>query len=346
MPNRDGRYDTAFGRLAVGIALMLAVAFFGDLGSTLAAIHARRSEVQQGTTCNRGDPNECAVESYQANVRAANANEDTIDLGIFQVGLNIAAIVGLVFTVWYARRAWKEAQRSANVAHEALSDTRADTAEQAQRFEKQIEIARKTAEAALLSARVSEAALLNGPRPMLVIELGNYSEMIPPNPTDSHPFVIGFKITNAGERNATVESVVAHLVAYQREAGAEVPPFPAPSREHLDGDPMAEELLPNAAVLLPRGVLPLKLSSYISMTEEETRRLYGIGYRRLVFLILATYSDPYGVKRERGVTMFYSPLARGVQWSLLETPEHSFDRVINRGALDFSRERDGKGEIS
>lgn len=71
------------------------------------------------------------------------------------------------------------------------------------------------------------------------------------------------------------------------------------------------------------------------MSEDETRRMWGVGLRRLVLLILATYSDPYGVKRERGVTMFYSPLGRGEHWDLIEDAEHSFDRVIDRGELDF-----------
>lgn len=59
----------------------------------------------------------------------------------FQVAIGFAGLIGLYWTVIFARRAWREAKRSADAAHDALADTRKDAAEQASRFEKQLQVA-------------------------------------------------------------------------------------------------------------------------------------------------------------------------------------------------------------
>lgn len=65
-----------------------------------------------------------------------------------QIAIGAAGLVGLWWTVIFARRAWTEskrsadeAKRSADAAHEALADTRKGAAEQAVRFQKQLEVA-------------------------------------------------------------------------------------------------------------------------------------------------------------------------------------------------------------
>lgn len=78
----------------------------------------------------------------------------------FQVAIGLSGLVGLWWTVIFARRAWMEskrsadeAKRSADAAHEALADTRKDAAEQAYRFAKQLAAAESASKAAWETAQ-------------------------------------------------------------------------------------------------------------------------------------------------------------------------------------------------
>ena len=64
----------------------------------------------------------------QANIRAANANEDTVDIAVMQLVLSLVGIGGVGWTVYYAHMAWREAAKSADAAHATLDQSKRDSA--------------------------------------------------------------------------------------------------------------------------------------------------------------------------------------------------------------------------
>ena len=116
MSSHNGRHGAALRGLAVAVAVA-AVAAGSALGwSQLSALTARRrvADSPRSYQCETAD--KCAVGQLQAGVRAANANEDAVDVAIWQLALSIVGMGGVLLTIYYAHKAWVEAERSADVA--------------------------------------------------------------------------------------------------------------------------------------------------------------------------------------------------------------------------------------
>jgi hypothetical protein len=124
MSNSDGRDGAATGRLTAFAALMLALGLLEIiLLPSLAWLHDRhwhRDLTDQITHCEGQQGNDCNVGSLKANIRAANAAEDAADIAFGQAILGIVGIFGVGLTVYYAHHAWRQALRSADVAHDTL----------------------------------------------------------------------------------------------------------------------------------------------------------------------------------------------------------------------------------
>ncbi|MBL8774260.1 MAG: hypothetical protein JNK30_22920 [Phenylobacterium sp.] len=99
---------------------------------------------------------ECAEKALQVQAREAATAEAALEVAVFQLALSLAGVIAVGFTIFYAHRAWKEAERSADAAHESLQDARDDAVAQAARFSEELEIARQTANAALRQVAVAE----------------------------------------------------------------------------------------------------------------------------------------------------------------------------------------------
>ncbi|MBP7648919.1 MAG: hypothetical protein KA085_12965 [Phenylobacterium sp.] len=80
---------------------------------------------------------------------------------IAQAIIGIVGLVGLFFTVLYAKRAWGEAKRSADASRDGLADARSDAAEQARRFEAQLHIATENLKIAQRAAAETDRAWLS-----------------------------------------------------------------------------------------------------------------------------------------------------------------------------------------
>jgi hypothetical protein len=343
MSDRNGRYLPALGGLVAAVLLCGAAAPEKTLHGASGAVQQQTPQDHGGEPKTQNQPGQVAApqqpqaQPQQPNPSTAEASDGKPSFAtnplswlaawIFDPG-NFSNFLIMVFTGLLVRVSFKQ-----HALEERLAT---DTSES-------IEIARKSADAALLSARVSQAALLGGTRPMLVVEWTTYSPGVPPpkEPAASHPIEIEFKVTNVGERNAIVESFFVETFAEYRDPGR---PYPAPSAERLAGmETMATDLLEAATTIMPTAYLPAKYTGYVSMLGDDLQSMWGLGRRRLLLSILITYRDPYRVRREQGVTLFYSPLAKYPnQWSRFEGLPYEFDRIVDLGDLDFRPEKDGQ----
>lgn len=123
MSGRDGRYDSAFGRLGSAILIILVagtIAFAVWQASQI----SRREVGAEPSNYHCKNADDCAAQQTQAGVQSALAAQDSVDLALWQLALNIAGIGGLAYTIYYARKAWIEAERSSNAAHEALVNSK------------------------------------------------------------------------------------------------------------------------------------------------------------------------------------------------------------------------------
>lgn len=132
MPRRDGREQSPTRRLVIGLLVIAsaaggllaiaAVVFF--LAEQTVGIGRRRDVAEQAAQayCQKAGREDC--ESLKAQIRSVRADEDAVDVAVGQLWLNVLGLGGLAFTVLYARRAWVEAQRSANAANDAVEETR------------------------------------------------------------------------------------------------------------------------------------------------------------------------------------------------------------------------------
>jgi hypothetical protein len=94
----------------------------------------------------------CDQKALQIQAREAVTADAAFDVALGQLVASVLGVFGVIYTVVYARQAWKEAQRSADAAHEALEHARNDAAEQAERFRLQTELAQRAAASAAESA--------------------------------------------------------------------------------------------------------------------------------------------------------------------------------------------------
>lgn len=156
MLGRDGRRRLEVGGLAV--ALIVAAVGLLYLAASSQAIGVRREMARHAaeSACKKAHDEHC--ETLITGVRSARADEDAVDVAVWQIWLNIAGLIGLGATVLYARRAWLAAQVSADAATTALDHTRADATEQADRFDKQLEVANQSVDAAEAAAVASGQA--------------------------------------------------------------------------------------------------------------------------------------------------------------------------------------------
>lgn len=104
--------------------IMLAAGSLTAFWQNVEAISTRRHSLREiaQSSCPQGDNKTC--QSVHADVRAANAADDMVDLGIWQF---IAGIVGIVFvglTLKATREAVRESSRASQTASDALHEAR------------------------------------------------------------------------------------------------------------------------------------------------------------------------------------------------------------------------------
>lgn len=102
--------------LAVSVIVGAAVITTALAISTVWDIRVRREYAESRTQGDCADPKDCGLESLHADIRAAIAAEDIVDLAVWQLLLGVVGLVGVGFTIFYARLAWREAQRSTDGA--------------------------------------------------------------------------------------------------------------------------------------------------------------------------------------------------------------------------------------
>jgi len=127
---------------------MVAVGWIAFLWEHTEAIRVRREVAQRESAAYCQQLNHEACEATKSAAMQARAEQDAVDAAVWQIWLNVAGLLGLGATVLYARRAWREAERSAKAATEALDHTRADAAAQADRFSQQLAVANRQVEIA------------------------------------------------------------------------------------------------------------------------------------------------------------------------------------------------------
>lgn len=162
MSDSNRRDGSALGGLvALGLIVMVAVGGVSFLWGASHAIGARREFAQQRAQSECAQTHEKGCDAAGSGIRGLGADEDAVDVAVWQLWLNIAGLVGLAYTVWYAKRAWGEAKRSADVSQHGLDDARADAAEQERRFAAQLRIARDSLKIAQRAAAEVDRAWLS-----------------------------------------------------------------------------------------------------------------------------------------------------------------------------------------
>lgn len=162
MSDSNRRDGSALGGLvALGLVVMVAVGSLSSLWSTSNAIGTRRQLAEQNAQSHCAQANEKECDATASGVRGLGADEDAVDVAVWQLWLNVAGLVGLAYTVWYAKRAWGEAKRSADLSQYGLDDARTDAAEQARRFEAQLRIAHENLKIAQRAAAEVDRAWLS-----------------------------------------------------------------------------------------------------------------------------------------------------------------------------------------
>lgn len=158
MLDRDRGHNAQVGGLTLGLALLGLYALLAISVSWVNSTHVLQGQAEQhaGTQCQEGK--DCDEKALRLQARELVTAEATFDLAVYQSIFNFVGVLGLGVTVFYAHRAWREAQRSADAAHHSLDDARRNAGEQAARFEAQLVTAAKTAEATARSAEAMIAA--------------------------------------------------------------------------------------------------------------------------------------------------------------------------------------------
>lgn len=120
MPSRDGRYVAAFRGL--GLAVLAAATAGAALAvwSAGAALRNLREHAYPIPKDECQKTKDCDQRALKIEAREAVTSDAALDVAVGQLALGVLGLGGLGFTVFYARLAWKESQRSANAAHTAL----------------------------------------------------------------------------------------------------------------------------------------------------------------------------------------------------------------------------------
>ena len=161
-PDSDWSFFAAIGRLGPTVAFM---AFVGalSLGSIeISRIAFERSVAQHATNECSKQRDKAGCQSATAEIRSALAAEHAVQLGVWQTAFNFFGLIGLFFTVIYAKRAWEAASSSAKadnealeLTREALKEQREGAAEQAQMATRQIAASERLAIAARRQAEIA-----------------------------------------------------------------------------------------------------------------------------------------------------------------------------------------------
>lgn len=174
----DRRHEPAFGRLGVAIAVMALILVAGLGFRAVARISFERGVAQQATNECSKSRDKAGCQSGVAEIRSALAAEHAVQLGIWQTAFNFFGLIGLFFTVVYAKRAWEAASSSAKadnealeLTREALKEQREGAAEQAQMTLRQIAASEQLAVAARRQAEVARKAYIAADRPWIGIKV-------------------------------------------------------------------------------------------------------------------------------------------------------------------------------
>ncbi len=155
MTGRDERNKLTSRRLILSLIAAVAIAASGTAlwrGAIFRDIRERAYPLPSGQCRKTGDCDERALHVQNREAQTADA---AFDVALFQLALSLLGLGGLGFTVYYARQAWKEAEKSASAAHSALAHMREESLAQDERFAAQAKIAARNAAAAEESARGS-----------------------------------------------------------------------------------------------------------------------------------------------------------------------------------------------
>ncbi|MEO6339998.1 MAG: hypothetical protein ABIO39_08185 [Caulobacteraceae bacterium] len=112
MSSRNGRQLATPGRLILAgiVAATILVAWLiWDAGASIRDLRERAYPVPN-TQCKKA--NDCEERTLQISAREAVTADNALDVALGQLVLGVLGIGGLGFTVFYARLAWKEAERS------------------------------------------------------------------------------------------------------------------------------------------------------------------------------------------------------------------------------------------
>lgn len=101
---------------------MVAVGFASFIGTSARTLHVVQDKEQRPE--NRQNAYEKSPKGVSAQEPPSTADEDGLIIDIWQFGLNVVGLVGLLFTVLYARGAWVAARDSSVADNEALTLTR------------------------------------------------------------------------------------------------------------------------------------------------------------------------------------------------------------------------------
>jgi hypothetical protein len=170
MSNGDVRHNAALGGLVAWIVAMVVTGFVFYSLQLRQGIAERRNAAEKIAVAQRQGPENNLAQPEPTDIRSANAADDSVDVAYVQLLLSVFGLVGLGLTVRYARLAWKEAERSADVANRALAEASADAAEQAKRFRLQLAAAKMAARETKRSNDIAAAAQ----RPYLYYTGGRY----------------------------------------------------------------------------------------------------------------------------------------------------------------------------
>lgn len=118
----DRRDNATFRQLGLAFGIMMVVAALGLGAMDIGRITAGQRVSRQAAAECQAKSNRDSCQSSLASVRAAIASEDAVNLAIWQSVINAFGLAGLFLTVFYAARAWRASERSADAAHRALND--------------------------------------------------------------------------------------------------------------------------------------------------------------------------------------------------------------------------------
>lgn len=127
MSNGGRRYDAAFRRLKAGLGVILVVAALGIAAQSLHALYLRRSDLAATARKPCANPVNCTGKGSEADVRAANAAEDMVDLAVWQLVFGVLGIYFVARTLEATRDAVREANDATRAADDAIRVTE-DTA--------------------------------------------------------------------------------------------------------------------------------------------------------------------------------------------------------------------------